>query len=115
MGEFVEYLKEVFVEFGPIAVRKMFGGYGLFYDGAMFGLVADNMVYLKADDSTASHFESRGLGQFEYDKGDKSVKMSYYLAPDEIYDDPEEAALWAKRSYEVAFRTKKKAPKRQKK
>lgn len=100
------------MEFGPITVRKMFGGYGLFCDGAMFGLVADNTVYLKADESTASHFESRGLGQFEYDKGDKSVKMSYYLAPDEIYDDPEEAAVSAKRSYEVAFRTKKKAPRK---
>ncbi len=106
MSEFVDYLTEVFDQFGEIRARKMFGGYGIYHEGVMFGLVADDTLYLKVDDSTAEYFESRGLGQFEYDKGGKIVKMSYYLAPEEIYDDPDEAVIWAKRAYEVAFRTK---------
>ena len=109
MGEFVEYLKEVFVHFGSIQARKMFGGYGIYHKGVMFGLVADDTLYLKADDETAKDFEEKGLGPFEYDKGDKVVKMSYYLAPDEILDDPTEAASWARRSYEVALRSKSSA------
>lgn len=106
MSEFVEFLKTVFEEFGPIQARRMFGGYGIYHDGVMFGLVAEDTLYLKADESTAKEFEVRGLGQFEYEKGNKIVKMSYYLAPEEILDDPEEASLWARRAYEVAFRSK---------
>ncbi|PLY16883.1 MAG: transcriptional regulator [Sedimenticola sp.] len=102
MSEFIEYLEEVFDQFGQIRARKMFGGYGIYHDGVMFGLVADETLYLKADENTANYFVSKGLGQFEYDKGGKTVKMSYYMAPAEIYDDPEEAALWARRAYEVA-------------
>lgn len=106
MSEFVDYLHEVFEQFGRIHVRKMFGGYGIYHDGIMFGLVADDTLYLKADHTTAKHFESRGLNQFEYDKGGKPVKMSYYEAPAEILDDPEDAAVWARRSYDVAMSAK---------
>lgn len=106
MSEFVAFLQEVFEEFGPVQSRKMFGGYGLFHDGLMFGLVADDTLYLKADDTNATHFESRGLDQFEYDKGNKAVKMSYYLAPEELFDDRGLAAEWAARSYEAALRSK---------
>jgi len=108
MNEFIEYLKEVFVHFGPIEARKMFGGYGIYHKGTMFGLVAQETLYLKASGDLIKKFEARGLGPFEYDKGNKVVKMSYYLAPDEILDDPDEAAIWAKQAYAVALRAKAK-------
>jgi len=108
MSQFVEYLKEVFVRFGAIQARKMFGGHGLlYYDGVMFGLIADDMLYLKADTTIAHFFEARGLEAFSYSRGDKTVKMSYYLAPEEIFEDAEIAAIWAKRSFEVAYRSNK--------
>ena len=114
MSEFVAYLSEVFEQFGKISARRMFGGYGIYYDGVMFGLVADDTLYLKADEASAVHFTTRGLAQFEYDKSGKVIKMSYYQAPDEIFDDPDEAALWARRAYEVAFRAKQKSKKKNK-
>lgn len=106
MSESVHYLGEVFEQFGEIRARKMFGGHGIYHGDVMFALVADDLLYLKADDSIATYFEAEGLSQFEYDEGDKIVKMSYFRAPDDIYDDPEQAALWARRSFEVAFRAK---------
>lgn len=115
MSQFVEYLSEVFAQLGPIQSRKMFEGYGVFYDGVMFGLVADDTLYLKADADTSKYFTERNLTPFEYDKAGKVMKMSYYLAPEEIYDDSEMAALWAKRAYEVAYRSKKSSKKTGKK
>jgi len=112
MSEFVRYLNEVFESFGPIQAKKMFGGYGIYHQGIMFGLVADDMLYLKADKTTAHHFSVKGLDQFEYDKGDKKIKMSYYLAPPEMMEDPDETKIWAARAYDVAFRTKKKTRKK---
>ena len=106
MSEFVHYLKEVFESFGPISARRMFGGYGIYHEDVMFGLVAEDTLYLKADDTTAAGFESRGLSRFAYDKGGKLIHMSYYLAPEEIWDDPDEAARWARQAFEVAFRAK---------
>ena len=104
MSEYTEFLQEVFEQFGPVTVRKMFGGYGIYYSGLMFGLVSDERVYLKVDSGNTRFFEERGLGPFEYSRGGKTVKMSFFLAPEEILDDREEAALWAERSYRAALR-----------
>jgi DNA transformation protein len=107
MSEFVEYLKEAFREFGPISIRKMFGGHGVFFDRVMIGLVADDMLYLKADPRTVQRFEARGLTQFKYAKGDKVVGLSYYLAPEEALEDPSEMREWARLAYEAALRSRK--------
>lgn len=104
-NEFIEFLKEVFEEFGPIESRRMFGGFGIYHDGVMFALVENNTLYLKSDEFTKSHFESKDLPQFEYARKDKMIKMSYYLAPDEIFDDREEAAIWASHAYKAALNT----------
>lgn len=104
MSEYTEFLQEVFEQFGPVTVRKMFGGYGLYYSGLMFGLVSDERVYLKVDAENTRFFEERWLGPFEYSRRGKTVKMSFFLAPEEILDDREEAALWAERSYRAALR-----------
>ena len=82
----------------------MFVGYGLFHKGLMFGLVADDVLYFKTDETGSTYFEKQGLAQFQYQKRGKTIKMSYYMAPEEIFDDPEEAKIWAIRSYEAAAR-----------
>lgn len=107
MSEYIEYLHEVFELFGPIVARKMFGGYGIYHLGAMFAIVVDDTLFLKADAENSHFFKEKGLGQFEYDRNGKSVKMSYFLAPDEIMDDREQAAIWASRSFEAALRSQK--------
>ncbi len=107
MSEFVEYLQEVFVEFGAIRSRKMFGGYGIYHNDLMFGLVADDSLYLKADDQSAGYFRDRGLEQFEYIKNNKPMKMSYYLSPAEIFEDPDAARVWASRACAAALRSRK--------
>lgn len=103
-SEFVDNLHEVFALFGPISARRMFGGYGIYHDGLMFALVADDVLYLKADPVAKAAFVDLGLPPFEYMKNGKSTKMSYHLAPEEIYDDPEAARDWAKLAYGAALR-----------
>lgn len=108
MSDFADYLKDAFSSFGPISCRKMFGGHGVYHDGIMFGLIADNILYLKADNSFAEEFRMRGLPQFQYPKGNKIVKMSYFQAPDEIFDSMQDAEWWAKRAFGCAVKAKKK-------
>ncbi len=104
----MRFLHEVFQDFGSINSRKMFGGYGIYHDGVMIGLVSDDTLYLKVDKTTEKHFNEKGLTPFEYNKGDKKVQMSYFLAPEIIYDDPEEATFWARLAYQAALSSKSK-------
>ncbi len=107
MSEYTDYLEDVFAAFGPIEARRMFGGHGIYHRGLMFALVADDVLYLKADAETAKHFEHRGLAPFRYAKQGRQVSLSYYTAPAEIFDDPVQAKLWAARAYEAAVRARK--------
>jgi len=104
MSEFVDYLSEVFEEFGRIHARRMFGGYGIYHEGTMFALVVDDTLYLKADDQSVAHFKARHLGPFEYHKRAQTVALSYYLAPEEVLDDRVDALLWARRAFDAALR-----------
>ena len=69
----------------------MFGGHGVYHEGLMFALVVDDVLYLKADAELAEQFEAKGLKRFQYVKRGKPMSMSYYQAPEGIYDDPAEA------------------------
>ena len=108
MSEFVDYLHEVFEHFGPIRSRKMFGGYGIYHQDLMFGLVADDELFLKTDAKNLLEFEALDLEAFEYMKDGKAFKMSYYRAPEEIYEDSDEAIRWAESAYAAAVRNKRK-------
>jgi DNA transformation protein len=112
MSDFVHYLNEVFKPFGPIRARRMFGGYGIYHQDLMFGLVADDVLYLKADAELASEFEAKGLAQFTYVKQGKPMKMSYWQAPEEIFEDPNEADRWAQQAYAAALRAHQAKPSR---
>lgn len=109
MSEFIHYLTEVFEEFGPVRARRMFGGYGLYHNDLMFGIIVDDVLYLKADDQSRNAFQDRKLEQFQYLKKGRPTKMSYYMAPDEIFDDPQEARNWATRAYAAAIRARNKS------
>jgi len=108
MSEFVDNLSEVFDSFGSVSSKRMFGGYGIYHDGLMFGLVADDILYLKADKESELIFTEQGLYPFEYEKNGRKMKMSFYLAPEEIFDDPGVAKEWGVRAFEAALRSRKK-------
>jgi DNA transformation protein len=107
---------EMFAAFGPVVPRRMFSGFGVFSDGIMFALVARDTLYLKADPQTVAAFEAEGQGPFTYAakgaKGGKRSIMSYWRAPDRLYDDPDELAAWARDALAAAHRAARKPPKR---
>ena len=104
---FVDYLSEVFQSFGVVHAKRMFGGFGIYHDDLMFGLVADDVLYLKADAESAPAFAARNLAQFEYLKQGRPVRLSFYAAPEEIFDDPDEARDWATLAFEAALRSQR--------
>ena len=100
-----EYIKELFAAFGPVSVRRMFGGAGIFADGLMIGLISGDEIYLKADQQTAPSFEAEGLKPFSYGAKRKRVVMSYWRMPERLFDDPDELAQWARAALGAAQRS----------
>jgi DNA transformation protein len=105
---FLDWQRELLGAVAPVSFRAMFGGHGVYADGVMIGLVADQQLYLKADDATRERFAAAGSKPFVYDGKGKPVTMSYWLAPDAALDDPESMAPWARLALEAARRAQAK-------
>ena len=82
----------------------MFGGHGIFRDGLMFAIVADETLYLKVDAGNLNDFTARGLEPFTYRRQNKPTALSYYRAPAECLEDAEAMIRWADKAFAAALR-----------
>ena len=107
-----EYIADLFASFGPVRVRRMFGALGLYSGEVFFGIISDGRIYLKTDDVTRPDYESEGCSYFTFElKSGDIAAMSYCEIPGRLYDDPDELALWARKSVDAALRAKVKKAK----
>ncbi len=98
-------IEEMFQAVGPISIRRMFGGKGIYRDGVIFALELFEEVMLKADEESAPLFEEAGARQWIYQREGKSpVAMPYWSIPDDAYDDPDEMAKWVRLAFEAGLR-----------
>jgi len=112
-----EFIRDLFAQFRPVTVKRMFSGAGIFADGLMFGLVVDGAIHLKVDETNIADFEREGSRPFTYMRGKRSgsptrYALPYWRLPERLYDDPDELAVWAGRAFAIAER-KKLAPRAQ--
>ena len=110
-ASFLEYIKDLFSPFGEISVRKMFGGAGIYCGGAIFAIIGDDDIWFKVDDVTRAEFEEAGLRPFEVEMNGKTWTMSYYNAPEEIFDDNDALRHWTQLALGASARGKKPAKK----
>ena len=101
---------------GPVAARRMFGGAGLYAGQVMFGLVDDDVIYLKVDEALKADMVAAGSQSWIYSgrKDAGPMETSYWSLPDAALDDPEEACDWGRRALAVAERLKAAKPVRKK-
>jgi len=103
--EFRDHLLDLLAPLGAVQAKRMFGGGGLYLDGTMFAIVADDVLYLKVDDGNRGDFEAQGMDPFLYSRGEKVIAMSYYEAPTELIDGGDDLAEWARKAWEAARRS----------
>ncbi|XBQ15558.1 MAG: TfoX/Sxy family protein [Oceanicaulis sp.] len=105
---FLDFACELFAPIGPTRPRRMFGGAGIYAHDLMFALVADDTIYLKADEALAADLEAEGCGPFIFTpKSGEPAQMNYWRLPEAALDDPELAERWGRRAFEVALRAKR--------
>jgi len=109
-----DFIRELFSQFRPVTVQRMFGGAGIYAEGLMFALVFDDAIYLRVDEASIPDFEREGSKPFVYPRAKSPGRVgrpstSFWRLPDRLYDDPDELAVWAGRALAIAER-KKAAP-----
>ena len=113
---FAEHVRELLGELGPIRIKNMFGGAGVYCDDLIFALIIEDALWIKADAENRTLFEAAGSEPFTFEyKDGRRETMNYWRLPDTASDAPEEALRWARLGLDAALRarrpkTKKAAP-----
>lgn len=103
-------IEEMFEGLGPVTIRRMFGGKGIYHRGLIFALELRDAMMLKADATSAPQFLAAGAEQWSYDgKKGKPVLMPYWSIPEDALDDPDEMTKWARLAYDAAVRAQSSA------
>jgi DNA transformation protein and related proteins len=102
---FSEFLREQLAPLGRVAMRRMFGKTGVFCDGVMFGMVTDNVLYLRVDDRNRVAFkEAESSPPLSYEKKGNAIDLSFWRAPQRLFDEPDELVAWARLALAAARR-----------
>ena len=103
-ADYLAYVLDQLAQLGEVSARRMFGGAGLYCDEFFFGLIADDTLYLRVDDSNRDDYTVRGAAAFRPYADRPHLSMSYFEAPAEVLDDARQLIEWARRSVTVAQR-----------
>jgi DNA transformation protein len=91
---------------GTIRARRMFGGAGLYAGDTFFAIVADDVLYLKVDDSTRKRYERAKMKPFKPYR-DRPSTMKYYQVPIGVLESPPELNMWAREAIAAGRRSKR--------
>ena len=100
-----DFLIDLFADFGPVTMRRMFSGFGISADGDHFALALRDGDLFPRRRADHSAFEAEGSTPFQYQTRAKTVTVSsYWRLPERLYDDPDELAQWARAALAAAQR-----------
>ena len=101
---FMDFACELFSGLGPTRARRMFGGAGVYAHEVMFALIAEDVIYIKAEGRLAEDLEAEGCEPFIFTpKSGKPTDMGYRRLPEAALDDPENAERWGRRALDLAL------------
>ena len=102
---FAEFLREQLAPLGRITMRRMFGKTGVFCDGVMLAMVRDDTLYFRVDDDNRATFkEAESFPPLNYEKKGGSIDLSFWRAPERLFDEPDEFVAWGRAALAAARR-----------
>jgi DNA transformation protein len=115
-AQFLAYVLEQLAGVGSLRSNRMFGGVGLYSDGLFFGLIDDDTLFFKTDDSNIEPYRARRMPRFMPFPDRPEAVLGYHQVPADVIEDAETLVEWARRSIAVALasQARKSAPKKQK-
>jgi DNA transformation protein and related proteins len=104
-------LKALFEPFGVVAVKRMFGGSGIYVEGLCFAIESGGEVFLKVDAQSEASLSAAGSSPFIYNARGKAMTTSFWRLPSAAYDEPDELIRWAALGLDAARRMAAAKPK----
>ncbi len=111
-SEYLLYVLDLLEPHGPITAKSLFGGYGIYYGPTIMGVIVQDQLYFKMDDTTRSDFEAHDAQPFIYKGKTKTVAMPYMQLPESILENRELLPEWIEKAYLVSLRHHKSKSKR---
>ena len=102
---FLDFVVEQLAGCGPIVTKRMFGGAGIYAEDVFFGIVDDDVLYLKVDDETRDHFVEAGSTPFKPSPG-RPDSTQYYDVPVSVLEDADELTRWGRLAIAAALRAR---------
>jgi DNA transformation protein and related proteins len=117
---FAEFLREQLAPLDLVTMRRMFGKTGVFCDGLMFAMVTDDTLYFRVDHHNRAAFkEAECFPPLNYEKKGSTIDLSFWRAPERLFDEPDELVVWARAALaaarRVAAKRQRTAPRRKSK
>ncbi len=100
MESYKEYVLDQLGGLDGVRCRKMFGGYGIYYQDLFFAIISGSRLYFKTDSVTAKQYQDYGMEPFQPNV--KQKLKNYYEVPEEILEDERALIQWARRSAECS-------------
>ena len=91
------YIMELLAPIGGVKSRPMFGGYGIYQEGAIFALIAGSTLYFKVSGANQASFEESGGQRFE--------RMPYFSVPTDVLEEADVLLDWARIAIAVGHAT----------
>ena len=101
---FVAWCVELLSPLGAVRAKAMFGGHALYVDECFVAIVADEVLYLKADAQSAPVFAAAGSAPFTYTARGKTLTMSYWRVPPDAMESTSAMRPWGRLAVEAATR-----------
>lgn len=103
-----EYVEEHLAPLVPLRVKNMFGEGGVYAEDLMFGMIVNDALYFRVDDTNRADYEALGIGPLVAHWNPTKL-MPYYEVPRAVIEDPDRLQAWANKAVAVAARLPKKA------
>jgi DNA transformation protein and related proteins len=102
---FSEFLREQLSPLGPLSFRRMFGKTGVFCEGVMFAVVADDTLYFRIDETNKPIFqEAAAFPPLNYTKAGRTIDLAFWRTPERLFDEPDELVTWSRAALAAAHR-----------
>jgi DNA transformation protein and related proteins len=101
-SDYLSYVLEQLAGLPRITSRRMFGGIGLYSDALFFGLIDNDTLFFKVNDSNRGDYVARNMAAFRPFPDKPDLSMSYFAVPADALEDRDELAVWARKSIAVA-------------
>ena len=93
---------DLFASFGPVQLRRLFSGEGIYAHELIIGIVVDERIYLKTGEASRAAYIAEGCKPFYFRKDGKRIASSYFAIPERLYDDPDGLVEWARKAQAVS-------------